>query len=99
MSFSLEMSQDIFQKWMDWITDRLPGIIVIHNDICVYGKDTTKHDRNLLQLMQTATQQGLVFNSSKCAIHQSQISFYGAIFTVQGIETRSYKGNKLCKTF
>ena len=29
--------------------------------------------------------QGLVFNSSKCAMHQSQISFYGAIFTAQGM--------------
>ena len=71
---------------MDQITDRLPGVTAIHNDICVYGKDTTEHHRNLLQLMQTAIQQGLVFNSSKCAMCQSQISFYGAIFTVQGMK-------------
>ena len=32
------------------------------------------------------TIQGLVFNSSKCAINQSQSSFYGAIFTVQGMK-------------
>ena len=70
---------------MDQITDRLPGIIAIHNDICVYGKDTAEHDRNLLQLMQTAIQQGLVFNSSKCTIHQFQILFCGAISTVQGM--------------
>ena len=35
--------------------------------------------------MKTAQEQGLVFNSSKCATQQSQISFYGAIFTVQGM--------------
>ena len=76
------MSQDVLQMWMDQITDRLPGIIAIHDDICVYGKDTAEHDRNLLQLMKTATQQSLVFNCSKCDIYQSQISFYGASFTV-----------------
>ena len=36
--------------------------------------------------MVTATQQDLVFNNKRCAIHQSQISFYGTVFTVQGIK-------------
>ena len=71
---------------MDQITDRLPGIIAIHDDICVYGKDTTEHDNNLLKLMQTAQDHGLVFNSNKCSICQPQISFYGAIFTAQGMK-------------
>ena len=53
--------------------------------MCVYGKDTTEHNHNLLQFMNTAQAQGLVFNRSKCAIRQSQISFYGAIFTAQGM--------------
>ena len=51
----------------------------------MYGKDIAEQDHNLLQLMNTAQGQGLVFNSSKCAICQSQISFYGTIFTAQGM--------------
>ena len=35
--------------------------------------------------MQTAQEHGLVFNNSKCSIHQPQISFYGTIFTAQGM--------------
>ena len=35
MPFGLKMSQDVFQMVMDQITDRLPGIIAIHGDICV----------------------------------------------------------------
>ena len=60
---------------MDQITDRLPGIIAVHDDICVYGKDTVQHNKNSLQLRKIATQQGLVFNSSECAIHQSKCPF------------------------
>ena len=86
MPFGLKMSQDVFQMCMDQIINRLPGIIAIHDDICVYGKDTTKHDNNLLKLMQTAQEQDLVFNSSKCSISHPQISFYGAIFTAQGMK-------------
>ena len=75
MPFGLKMSQDVFQMQMDQITNRLPGVIAIHDDICVFGKDTAEHDYNLLQLMKTAQGHGLVFNSSKCAICKSQISF------------------------
>ena len=86
MPFGLKMSQDVFQMRMDQITDRLPGIIAIHDDICVYGKTREEHDTNLLQLMKTASKNGLVFNSHKCSIRQPQITFYGAIFTSKGMK-------------
>ena len=86
MPFGLKMSQDVFQMHMDQITNRLPGIIAIHNDICVYGKTREEHDTNLLQLMKTASKNGLVFNSHKCSIRQPQITFYGAIFTSKGMK-------------
>ena len=86
MPFGFKMLQDVFQMQMDQIIDRFPGIIAIHDDICVYDKDTTEHDNNQLKLIQTAQEYGLVFTSSKCSICQPQISFYGAIFTVQGMK-------------
>ena len=36
--FGLKMAQDVFQMRMDQITERLPGIIAIHDDICVFCK-------------------------------------------------------------
>ena len=62
------MSQDVFQMRMDQITDRLPGVIAIHDDICIYGKTQQQHDKHLLQLLKTASKNGLVFNSRKCHI-------------------------------
>ena len=47
--FGLKMSQNVFQMQMDQITDRLPGIIAIHDDICVYGNDTIEQNKNLLK--------------------------------------------------
>ena len=86
MPFGLKMSQDVFQMRMDQITDRLPGIIAIHDDICVYGKTREEHNTNLLELMKTSSKNGLVFNSHKCSIRQPQITFYGAIFTSKGMK-------------
>ena len=51
MSFSLKMAQDVFQMRMDQITERLPGITAIHDDICVFGKTQQQHDKHLLQLL------------------------------------------------
>ena len=75
MAFSLKMAQDVFQMKIDQITERLPGIIAIHNYICVFGKNQQQHDKHLLQLLKTASVKGLVFNSRKCQISKPQITF------------------------
>ena len=75
MPFSLKMAQDVFQMRMDQITERLPGIIAIHDEVCVFGKTQEQHDKHLLQLLKTALAKGLVFNSRKCQISKPQITF------------------------
>ena len=86
MPFSLKMAQDVFQMRMDQITERLPGIIAIHDDICVFGKTQQQHDKHLLQLLKTASAKGLVFNSRKCQISKPQITFFGTIFSAKGMK-------------
>ena len=38
MPFGVKISQHVFQMCVDQITNRLPGIIAIHDDICVFEK-------------------------------------------------------------
>ena len=59
MPFGLKMSQDIFQMWMDQVTDCLPSIIAIHDDIWIYSCTPEEHDQYLLKLMKTAIQHGV----------------------------------------
>ena len=84
------MSQDVFQMCMDQITNRLPGIIAIHDEL-YFRKTREEHDTHLLQLMKTASKNGVVFNSHKCSIRQPQITFSGAIFTTQGMKSDATK--------
>ena len=53
---------------MDQATDCLPGIITIHDDICVFGCTPEEHDEHLLHLMESAKTHSIVFNSTKCHI-------------------------------
>ena len=42
--FGLKMSQDIFQMRMDDIVAQCPGVLAIHNDVFIYGKNDRDHD-------------------------------------------------------
>ena len=86
LPFGLSVSQDIFQSEMDKIIAQVPGCLCIADDIVVFGETTAEHDKNLHKLMEVATQEGLVFNSAKCTIRKSSISFFGALYTSEGIK-------------
>ena len=86
MPFGSKISQDIFQMRMDQITNRLPGVIAIHNDIYIYGKTQEQYDKHLLQLLKIASKNGLVFNSRKCHISKPQIILYRTMFSAQGMK-------------
>ena len=87
LPFGLCVSQDLFQQAMDRILARAPGCVGIADDVVVYGRDNTEHDKNLLRLMQVAKEEGLVFNSKKCVINTSEIVFFGSVYGKEGIKT------------
>ena len=82
--FGLKMSQDIFQMRMDDIVAQCPGVLAIHDDVFIYGKDDSDHDANLVNLFNVAQKEGLVFNSAKCAIKQESVTFFGGVFSAKG---------------
>ena len=96
MPFGLKMSQDVFQMQMEQITNRLLGIIAIHDDICVYGKDTTEHNKNLLKLMQTAQDHGLVFNTTSVQSTSPKFHLWSHFHSARH-ETRSCKGTSFAR--
>ena len=87
LPFGLSLSQDVFQEHMDLLLKPLQGIINIADDIIVYGVDRESHDKNLLSLMKRAEEYGLVFNADKCQIGVAEITFFGLIYSAQGIKS------------
>ena len=62
------------------LLEGLNGVIAIHDDITMCGKDDDVHDQNLIALMERAQQVGLTFNSKKCTIRQPKISFFSSLW-------------------
>ena len=70
---------------MDQMLSEHPGILAVHDDVTVYGKDDDDHNAALSDLMQRAEEKGLVFISSKCFIRQPKIKFFGRTLSPDGI--------------
>ena len=51
------------------------SIIAIKNSIAIFGRTKRKHNSNLLNVMQVAQRNSLVFNSAKCDIQWQEITF------------------------
>ena len=88
LPFWLKCSQDIFQRRMDLLPSGLPGlpgILAVHDDMTVYGKDEQAHDAALYNLMNRAEEYGLTFNSTKHFIKPPKIEFFRRAFSVDGI--------------
>ena len=95
--FGLCVYQDLFQQAVDRILARAPCCVGIANDAAVYGRDNAEHDKNLLRIMQVAKEDGLIFNSKKCAIKTSEIVFFGSVYGKDGIKPGPTKIEDICK--
>ena len=52
---------------MDDIVAQCPGVLAIHDDIFIYGKDDKDHDANIINLFNVAQKEELVFSTAQNA--------------------------------
>ena len=85
MPFGAKMSQDVFQLRMDAILEQCPGVIGIHDDMVIFGKDQEDPDANLINLLNVCQKKGLVLNSKKLELRREPVTFFGAEYSSQGM--------------
>ena len=79
------VAQDIFQSRLDAIFIGMEGVTGIADDMIITGKDEMEHDRNFLAFMEKCMENNLTLNSEKIQFKQTQVSFYGHIWSKHGI--------------
>ena len=79
------VAQDIFQSKLDAIFISMEGVTGIANDMIIAGKDEMEHDRNFLAFMETCMENNLTLNLEKIQFKQTQVSFYGHIWSKYSI--------------
>ena len=79
------VAQDLFQSKLDAIFIGMEGVTGIADDMIIAGKDEMEHDRNFLAFMEKCMENNLILNSEKIQFKQTQVSFYGHIWSENGI--------------
>ena len=85
------VAQDIFQSKLDAIFIGMEGVTGIADDMIIAGKDEMEHDRNFLAFMEKCMENNLTLNSEKIQFKQSQVSFYGHIWSEHRISPDTKK--------
>ena len=60
---------------MTELFDHIPGVDTSMNDVCVIEETQQEHDERLIQVLETAKQNGLTFNWPKCEINAEEMVF------------------------
>ena len=74
-------AQDIFQSKLDAIFIGMEGVTGIADDMAIAGRDEMEHNRNFLAFMEKCMENNLTLNSEKIQFQQTQVSFYGHIWS------------------
>ena len=86
MPFGMKMSQDMFQIQMDRILEQCPSVIGIHDDVIIYRYTQEDHDANLINFLNVCQMEGLCLSSKKLELCRDRVSFFGAIYSREGVE-------------
>ena len=85
LPFGLKLSQDVFQLLMDEVYEGCQGAAGIADDINVFGQEDS-HDYNLHEAMERTRKNGVHLNYPKCDIKQPKITFFGNIYSKDGMK-------------
>ena len=85
MPFGLKMSQDISQKKIDQTYEKCKGAVGIADDIQVFGSDQI-HDLHLHEAMERTKKADIKLNYDKCIVKSRSCSFFGNIYTPEGVK-------------
>ena len=84
-------AQDIFQFKLNAILIGMEGVTGIADDMTIAGKDEMEHNRKFLTFMEKCMENNLTLNLEKIQFKQSQVSFFGHIWSEHGISSDTKK--------
>ena len=91
MPFGLRMSQDVFQQKIDETYCVRESTVGIADDIQLFGKSARDHDFHLHEAMESTRRAVIKLNAEKCIIKTTECSFFGLIYSPDGVSPTQIK--------
>ena len=85
LNFGTNSASEIFQKVIHDQIKHIPGALNISDDVIIYGKSQNEHDAALHPVCQRFMEVGLTLNDEKCIFNQNKLTFFGLVFSFDGI--------------
>ena len=79
------IAQDVFQRKLDVIFLRIPGVTGIPDDMIIYRKTDQEHDGNLLNFLEVCRKNNLTLNPDKMQFRLPTVSFFGHTWSDKGL--------------
>ena len=86
LPFGLKSSNEIFQKRMSATFGDITGVIVIYDDLLIYGKTMIEHNKTLQKVLDRARNVGVKWNKKKCVFGTDTVKYIGHIICREGIK-------------
>ena len=83
--FGISAAPEIYQHVIQQVLHGLPAVKNISDDIIVFGKDKSEHDKNLHGVLGRFQKRGLTLNNGKCMFGVPDITFFGFDISARGI--------------
>jgi hypothetical protein len=96
LMFGISAAPEIYQHAIQQVLHGPPGVKNISDDIIVFGKDKSEHDRNLHGVLARLQELELTLNSAKCMFSVSEITFFGFDISARGIRPNAPSVETIC---
>ena len=85
LNFGTNSASEIFQKVINEQIHDIPGTLDISDDVIIFGKTQSDHDKALEAVFKKFADAKLTFNKSKCEFNKSSITFFGFVFSSKAL--------------
>ena len=96
LPFGMSSAPEVFQVEMEKLLGNLPGVVVIMDDVVVFGITEAEHDEHLQAVLEICKHKGLILNRSKCLFKQDEVPFMGNIVGRGGVKSEPDKIAAIC---
>ena len=85
LNFGTNSASEIFQNVIRTTFQDIKGCVNISDDILVFAKTQQEHFMTLESVLKRADEKNLRFNGEKCEFDKPSITFYGHVFSKNGV--------------
>ncbi|KAG5892037.1 hypothetical protein JTB14_029667 [Gonioctena quinquepunctata] len=81
LNFGINAAAEIFQNTIRQVLVNIPGVINLSEDILIFGKSLSDHNKSLGAVLIALENSNLTINVSKCIFSTTKIKFLGFVFS------------------